>query len=67
MSTTLMEFTIVLVQNAKMLNTLRLMMLNYISTRKDLSEIIGLGQVMGRCMIYIVARALLLVVGIGQV
>ena len=62
-----MEFTIVLVQNAKMLNTLRLMMLNYISTRKDLSEIIGLGQVMGRCMIHIVVRALLLVVGMGQV
>jgi len=62
-----MEFIVVLVPNAKMLSTLRQMMLNYISTRNDLSEVIGLGQVMGRCIIYIVARALLLVVGMRQV
>ena len=39
------------------------MILNSISIRKNLSEIIEFGQVMGRFMTYIMERAALLVVG----
>ena len=62
----LIECTVVFVRNAKMLSTSNQMMLNYICTRKDLSKVIGLGQVMGRCMMHNLARVLLLVVGMTQ-